>query len=49
MPLRGLGLILVVGFALGFAAVPLARLLDPPETIEEFHPLRTHDLGTSSR
>jgi len=29
----------MLGFLLGFAAVPLARILDPDEPVQEFHPL----------
>ena len=41
MPLKAIGLILLAGFLLGFAAVPLARILDPKEPVREFHPLKS--------
>ena len=40
MPIRAISAILLFGFVIGFAAVPLARLLTNEEPTPEFHPLR---------
>ena len=40
MPFRAISAILLFGFLLGFAAVPLARMVSDEEEKPEFHPLK---------
>ena len=40
MPFRAISAILLFGFLLGFAAVPLARMISDEEQKPEFHPLK---------
>ena len=40
MPFRAISAILLVGFLIGFAAVPLARMLTDEAPQVEYHPLK---------
>ena len=44
MPFRAISAILLFGFLLGFAAVPLARMIteEPPQA--EYHPLKAEEV-----